>query len=283
VGRRRVRLVHRHLQLTRPPGHDRQQVAVHRGDVRDRPAVFDCGPVERHLIQAERPVRKVEAPPGVTLGQRGRRAVELRPGQGHVSLAQRRGIPAVRGRVHVLTRVDRIEGEARGGTAVDVLRRLEVVGVRADRRAPAPLKCAPQRVIHHIVRRPARARHLADGLLCEDHGDGVGGVAGAHLLRSAHVARRRDAQPVAAARGGRQSQRNGPQPGQRVAQRGRIGVRQRAQEQVAACCFAPLPRKVWRQRGACRSEHAQTLVAGRQAGEEVGGACTFDYRTGVHG
>src|SRR5665811_709723 len=64
--------------------------------------------------------------------------------------------------------VERVEDEAGLSAVVDVLGRVQVVGVSADARGPALLERAPRRVVEHVARLAMATAHLADGLLGED-------------------------------------------------------------------------------------------------------------------
>ena len=137
----------------------------------------------------------------------------------------------------MITGVDGEEGKTRRQAAIDVGRGLEVIGVRADAFAPAFLEDSPRGIVHHVIRGAAGAGHFADRLLCKNHGAaGRGPGAGDRSTLcdcpgSAHVPRRCQSQPVAAAGRGAQTQQPRLQPGQRCTQRCGIGVGQRAEKE----------------------------------------------------
>ncbi len=60
---------------------------------------------------------------------------------------------------------------------------------------PSRLEAAPRGIVNHRLGRSRRARHLADGLLGEDGGDGA-----ADGLERPHVPGRREAEAIAEAR-----------------------------------------------------------------------------------
>ncbi len=58
-----------------------------------------------------------------------------------------------------------------------------MIGIRARAVLPALLKDAPGRVVHHLLRRAAGARHLTDGLLREDRRNVSGSTRRAHVTK----------------------------------------------------------------------------------------------------
>ena len=120
-----------------------------------------------------------------------------------VALAQGRLVVAVGVFVHGVRWIDREEAESRRGRHRHVVRGLEMVGVRPGRTVPAGLRHAGQRVGHHACGRAPGALHLADRLLRKDRPDRPAGRA-----QCLHVARRRQADAVAEAEAGGESERD---------------------------------------------------------------------------
>ncbi len=216
---RRFRFIHRHFEFPRSCAHASPDVARHGRGVRYGFAVLHRRARNVFFAHFQRqafdglPVRRVG------FQQLVGRGFEVAPGERIEVCAQCGPVVTVRLGVYVRAGVNGEEGKAGGTAPVGVLRGLEVVGVRADRLAPAALEAAPRRIGHHFLGRVPGAGHLADGLLGEDHGDAADG------LRRLHVPRRRQPQPVATPGRGAQPQRARFQPGQGRAQRGGMFVR----------------------------------------------------------
>jgi hypothetical protein len=151
-----VRLVDRHLDLAGL--RDLPRVLGELGRLLDGPAVLDDRLEQRALVvgDAEEGLAEIRLPPAREIGVLGGGGREIDARHRRHALAD------------VLADIQREQGEARGRGAVDVLRRLEVVGVGAEALRPARLKRAEDRVVHDVVRGSSRARHLADRLLGED-------------------------------------------------------------------------------------------------------------------
>src|SRR5690606_12705477 len=124
-----------------------------------------AAPARRFVELEARSAVERDAPPD--------RRVEPRQvvAQGAHLAAQRRRVVAVRGRVDVVGRIDRERHEAPLGRAFDVVRVLQVVGVRADPSVEAGALGARDRVAHDGARCAAGTRHLAERLLREDRRD----------------------------------------------------------------------------------------------------------------
>ncbi len=133
------------------------------------------------------------------------KAVQVRVQAGPV---EGRDLLPDRGRVGVLgvavdlsLRVQRVEDEAGRDGGVDVLERLEMVGVTADRVGPPRLEGPPGRVVENVGRRTPAAAHLADRLLGEHGVDRR-----ADLTERPDMTRGGEPEPVAEAGGGVQAE-----------------------------------------------------------------------------
>jgi hypothetical protein len=195
------------------------------------------------------------------------RGGEIGPRQRGVFSADVRLVIGVGGRIDVCAGVDGEEGESCGCAAVDIGRRLEMIGVCAHALAPAFLEDAPGGGIHHLLGRAAGALQFTDRLLCEDHSYA------AHRPRRAHMARRRQPQPVAATRRRGQPEWLRPQPRQTCAQRHRVGVRLGAEQQVLSAPlvrFACPARESRQGRAASRRQDPKLLACRRRSKKESG-------------
>ena len=199
--RGRFRLVHGDFEVEGAGIHPRDVVLVHHRGVGDGAPVLGGGAFERFGVEGESEITGSECLVEVARAHRFRRVLERVPRQRGELGGHGIGGGGVGVVIDVVAGIDGEEGVARVDEGVGSFGGLEVVGVRAPRRAPAHAEDAPHRVVHHLLRRAAGARVLAHRLLREDRGDV--GVA----FRGEDVARRGDAQPVAVARRRLQRQR----------------------------------------------------------------------------
>jgi hypothetical protein len=220
---RRVRLVHRYFELPRILREACAERAIHARHMRHRAAVLRRRAQQGLLVHVERAVLDLDAlaeirPAQVVCGCR-----QLGPRQRGIFRGQRRLVVRVGVAVHVRARVHGVEAEPRRGVLLDVVRRLQVVSVRADPLQPSLLERAPRRVVQHRGRGPVGPHQLAHRLLRVDHAEPR------HSPRRARVSRRRQPEPVAAARAALQAERPRLERGHRLAQGPRVLRRERAE------------------------------------------------------
>ncbi len=257
---RRVRLVHRHLEIERPIALHGAEMPVHGRHVRDGAAVLHGGLHQRALVDLHGLALDVEHAARQARAHGGRAVLEPVPRQGVPRLTQRPWGRGVGVPIHVLAGIQREHREAGGGARRDVLGRLEMIRVGALPRRPSRLETAPGRIVDHRLGRSRGARHLPDRLLGKDGRDGAAGGG-----QRPHMARRGEAEAIAEAcrRRGRQRPRLEPR---QVAPEGRgIPRREGPDQERLAAVFAALPVEVRQHAGPGGGRHDQQPRPRRRA------------------